>query len=107
TQSDCARWFTALGQKGPERQHPDRTTLTQVEITRTYPAKQPDELSLQVADVVLLYQSIEDGWYEGERLRDAEIGWFPMECAKVITCQATISKNMQRMGRLLGVETNV
>ncbi|XP_038672193.1 rho guanine nucleotide exchange factor 26-like isoform X1 [Scyliorhinus canicula] len=105
--SDCARWFTALGQKSAERQHPDRTTLTQVEITRTYPAKQPDELSLQVADVVLLYQSVEDGWYEGERLRDAEIGWFPMECAKVITCQATISKNMQRMGRLLGVETNV
>ncbi|XP_078060921.1 rho guanine nucleotide exchange factor 26-like isoform X2 [Mustelus asterias] len=105
--SDCARWFTALGQKSAERQHPDRTTLTQVEIIRTYPAKQPDELSLQVADVVLLYQSIEDGWYEGERLRDAEIGWFPMECAKVITCQATISKNMQRMGRLLGLETNV
>ncbi|XP_048397482.1 rho guanine nucleotide exchange factor 26-like isoform X2 [Stegostoma tigrinum] len=105
--SDRARWFTALGQKGAERQRPDRTTLTQVEITRTYPAKQPDELSLQVADVVLLYQTIEDGWYEGERLRDGEIGWFPMECAKVITCQATISKNMQRMGRLLGLETNV
>ncbi|XP_067851024.1 rho guanine nucleotide exchange factor 26-like [Heptranchias perlo] len=104
---DRARWFTALGQNSAERQHPDRTTLTQVEITRTYPAKQPDELSLQVADVVLLYQSAEDGWYEGERLRDGEIGWFPMECAKVITCQATIDKNMQRMGRLLGLETNV
>ncbi|XP_062901385.1 rho guanine nucleotide exchange factor 26-like [Mobula hypostoma] len=105
--SDRARWLTALGQSGAERQHPDRTTLTQVEITRTYPAKQPDELSLQVADVVLLYQSLEDGWCEGERLRDSEIGWFPMECAKVITCQATISKNMQRMGRLLGLETHV
>ncbi|XP_072897740.1 rho guanine nucleotide exchange factor 26-like [Hemitrygon akajei] len=105
--SDRARWLTALGQSGAERQHPDRTTLTQVEITRTYPAKQPDELSLQVADVVLLYQSLEDGWCEGERLRDSEIGWFPMDCAKVITCQATISKNMQRMGRLLGLETHV
>uniref|UniRef100_UPI00398F28EE rho guanine nucleotide exchange factor 26-like n=1 Tax=Pristiophorus japonicus TaxID=55135 RepID=UPI00398F28EE len=105
--NDRARWFTALGQNSAERQHPDRTTLTQVEITRTYPAKQPDELSLQVADVVLLYQCAEDGWYEGERLRDGEIGWFPMECAKVITCEATISKNMQRMGRLLGLETNV
>ncbi|XP_078266638.1 rho guanine nucleotide exchange factor 26-like isoform X1 [Rhinoraja longicauda] len=105
--SDRARWLTALGQNGAERQHPDRTTLTQVEITRTYPAKQPDELSLQMADVVLLYQSVEDGWYEGERLRDSEIGWFPMECAKVITCPATISQNMQRMGRLLGLETHV
>lgn len=105
--SDRARWLTALGQNGAERQHPDRTTLTQVEIIRTCLAKQPDELSLQVADVVLLYQRVEDGWCEGERLRDSEVGWFPMECAKVITCPATISQNMQRMGRLLGLETHV
>lgn len=30
-----------------------------------------------------------------------------MECAKEITCRATIDKNMERMGRLLGLETNV
>uniref|UniRef100_A0A8C3LJ35 Rho guanine nucleotide exchange factor 26 n=1 Tax=Chrysolophus pictus TaxID=9089 RepID=A0A8C3LJ35_CHRPC len=83
------------------------TALTQVEIIRTYTAKQSDELSLQVADVVLVYQKVNDGWYEGERLRDGERGWFPMECAKEITCRATIDKNMERMGRLLGLETNV
>ncbi|KAK7810123.1 hypothetical protein U0070_026527 [Myodes glareolus] len=82
-------------------------TLTQVEIIRSFTAKQPDELSLQVADVVLIYQRVGDGWYEGERLRDGERGWFPMECAKEITCQATIDKNVERMGRLLGLETNV
>ncbi|NWQ82989.1 ARHGQ factor, partial [Columbina picui] len=83
------------------------TALTQVEIIRTYTAKQADELSLQVADVVLVYQKVNDGWYEGERLRDGERGWFPMECAKEITCRATLDKNMERMGRLLGLETNV
>ncbi|XP_050821815.1 rho guanine nucleotide exchange factor 26 isoform X2 [Gopherus flavomarginatus] len=106
TQSERARWITALGQNS-DRQNADRTTLTQVEIVRTYTAKQSDELSLQVADVVLVYQKVNDGWYEGERLRDGEKGWFPMECAKEITCQATIDKNMERMGRLLGLETNV
>ncbi|XP_074690513.1 rho guanine nucleotide exchange factor 26 [Strix aluco] len=106
TQSDRARWITALGQDR-DRQKTDRTTLTQVEIIRTYTAKQSDELSLQVADVVLVYQKVSDGWYEGERLRDGERGWFPMECAKEITCRATIDKNMERMGRLLGLETNV
>uniref|UniRef100_A0A8C0G0J1 Rho guanine nucleotide exchange factor 26 n=2 Tax=Chelonoidis abingdonii TaxID=106734 RepID=A0A8C0G0J1_CHEAB len=106
TQSERARWITALGQNS-DRQNADRTTLTQVEIVRTYTAKQSDELSLQVADVVLVYQKVNDGWYEGERLRDGERGWFPMECAKEITCQATIDKNMERMGRLLGLETNV
>ncbi|XP_026710371.1 rho guanine nucleotide exchange factor 26 [Athene cunicularia] len=106
TQSDRARWITALGQDR-DGQKTDRTTLAQVEIIRTYTAKQSDELSLQVADVVLVYQKVSDGWYEGERLRDGERGWFPMECAKEITCRATIDKNMERMGRLLGLETNV
>uniref|UniRef100_G3T7H6 Rho guanine nucleotide exchange factor 26 n=1 Tax=Loxodonta africana TaxID=9785 RepID=G3T7H6_LOXAF len=106
TQSERARWMTALGH-GSGKQPPDRTSLTQVEIIRSFTAKQPDELSLQVADVVLVYQQVGDGWYEGERLRDGERGWFPMECAKEITCQATIDKNVERMGRLLGLETNV
>lgn len=35
--------------------------LTQVEIIRSFTAKQPDELSLQVADVVLIYQRVNDG----------------------------------------------
>ncbi|XP_039613467.1 rho guanine nucleotide exchange factor 26-like [Polypterus senegalus] len=105
--NERARWVTALGQNSADKQITDRTTLTQVEITRTYTAKQPDELSLQVADVVLVYQKVNDGWYNGERLRDGERGWFLAECAKEITCQATIEKNMQRMGRLLGLETNV
>ncbi|XP_049484639.1 rho guanine nucleotide exchange factor 26 isoform X3 [Panthera uncia] len=106
TQSERARWITALGHSSG-KQPLDRTSLTQVEIIRSFTAKQPDELSLQVADVVLIYQRISDGWYEGERLRDGERGWFPMECAKEITCQATIDKNVERMGRLLGLETNV
>lgn len=33
----------------------------QLEVIRTYTAKQPDELSLQVADVVLVSQTVEDG----------------------------------------------
>lgn len=106
TQSERARWITALGHSSG-KQPPDRTSLTQVEIVRSFTAKQPDELSLQVADVVLIYQRVGDGWYEGERLRDGEKGWFPMECAKEITCQAIIDKNVERMGRLLGLETNV
>ncbi|XP_056420969.1 rho guanine nucleotide exchange factor 26 isoform X2 [Hyla sarda] len=106
TLSDRARWITALGQS-TEKACTDRTALTQVEIIRTYTAKQPDELSLQVADVVLIYQKVNDGWYEGERLRDGERGWFPLECAKEITCKVTIEKNMERMGRLLALETNV
>lgn len=35
--------------------------VQQVEVIRTYTAKQPDELSLQVADVVLISQMVDDG----------------------------------------------
>lgn len=105
TLSERARWIGALGQNSG-KPPTDRTLLTQVEIIRSFTAKQPDELSLQVADVVLIHQQVGDGWCEGERLRDAERGWFPTECTRVITCQATIEKNMERMGRLLALETH-
>ncbi|XP_076851122.1 rho guanine nucleotide exchange factor 26-like [Brachyhypopomus gauderio] len=104
--NERARWISALGQSKTEKRNADRTNSMQVEVIRTYTARQPDELSLQVADVVLVSQTV-DGWYEGERLRDGERGWFQSECAQPITCQATIEKNMQRMDRLQGLETNV
>ncbi|KAL0973521.1 hypothetical protein UPYG_G00205240 [Umbra pygmaea] len=105
--NERARWISALDQSSSDKKTWDRANAMQVEVTRTYTAKQPDELSLQVADVVLVSQTVEDGWYEGERLRDSERGWFLSECAQPITCQATIERNMQRMDRLQGLETNV
>lgn len=105
--NERARWISALGQNVNNKRCQDRTNVMQVEVIRTYTAKQPDELSLQVADVVLVSQTVDDGWYEGERLRDGERGWFLAECAEPITCQATIERNMQRMDRLQGLETNV
>ncbi|XP_068172652.1 rho guanine nucleotide exchange factor 26-like [Antennarius striatus] len=105
--NERARWISALGQNVNNSKCQDRTNVMQMEVIRTYTSKQPDELSLQVADVVLVSQTIEDGWCEGERLRDGERGWFLAECAQPITCQATIERNMQRMDRLQGLETNV
>uniref|UniRef100_A0A6D2W597 Rho guanine nucleotide exchange factor 26 n=1 Tax=Takifugu rubripes TaxID=31033 RepID=A0A6D2W597_TAKRU len=104
--NERARWISALGQNISNKCQ-DRTNSMQVEVIRTYTAKQPDELSLQVADVVLVSQTVEDGWYEGERLRDGERGWFLAECGAPITCAATIERNVQRMDRLKGLETNV
>ncbi|XP_026143567.1 rho guanine nucleotide exchange factor 26 isoform X1 [Carassius auratus] len=126
--NERARWISALGQINSNDKN-NRMNTMQVEVTRTYTARQPDELSLQVADVVLVSQTVDavektrsdrtdvsgtttslpaaQGWYEGVRLRDGERGWFLAECAELITCQATIEKNMQRMDRLQGLETNV
>uniref|UniRef100_A0A8C9S855 Rho guanine nucleotide exchange factor 26 n=1 Tax=Scleropages formosus TaxID=113540 RepID=A0A8C9S855_SCLFO len=97
--NERARWISALTQS--------KTPKQQVEVVRAHMARQPDELSLQVADVVLVSQAVEDGWYEGQRLRDGETGWFPASCAQEITCKATMLRNRERMDRLQRLETNV
>ncbi|KFV19296.1 Rho guanine nucleotide exchange factor 16, partial [Tauraco erythrolophus] len=61
TLSDRARWIAALMHR--EKEQPNATPkgeLSQVEITRTYLAKEADEISLQQADVVLVLAE-EDG----------------------------------------------
>ncbi|XP_071422868.1 rho guanine nucleotide exchange factor 26 isoform X2 [Pithys albifrons albifrons] len=85
TQSDRARWVTALGQDS-NGHHTDRTTLAQVEIIRTYTAKQADELSLQVADVVLVYQKVADGsltqvWLDQSSLQLPAVPWVLQLCS--------------------------
>lgn len=107
TLSDRARWITALEVKEENRRYSKSKSaaLRQVEIIKAYMAKQPDEVSLQQADVVLVLQE-EDGWYQGERLRDGERGWFPQTCAKEITNQVAVERNVKRMERLR-IETDV
>ncbi|XP_009887983.1 PREDICTED: rho guanine nucleotide exchange factor 16 [Charadrius vociferus] len=106
TLSDRARWIAALmhREKGKTDTTP-KGELSQVEITRTYLAKQADEISLQQADVVLVLGG-EDGWCWGERLRDGERGWFPQSCARQITSRTAVECNVRRMERLR-IETDV
>ncbi|KAK7905217.1 hypothetical protein WMY93_017824 [Mugilogobius chulae] len=56
--NERARWISALGQSVNNKKSLDRNAM-QVEAIRTYTAKQPDELSLQVADVVLISQTVD------------------------------------------------
>lgn len=79
--------------------------LPQYEATKAYMPKEPDEVGLQQAELVILLQE-EDGWCYGERMRDGERGWFPANCATEITDPNAIENNVQRMKRLRK-ETNV
>ncbi|XP_041062527.1 rho guanine nucleotide exchange factor 16 [Carcharodon carcharias] len=103
SESDRARWVNAL-----QENHDDlvnKEGLPQVEIIKAHLAKQPDELSLQQTDVIIVFQKV-DGWYRGERIRDWEKGWFPESCARVITNCIAVQRNVQRMERLR-IETDV
>ncbi|XP_028265027.1 LOW QUALITY PROTEIN: rho guanine nucleotide exchange factor 16 [Parambassis ranga] len=100
---DRARWIVALTEHKQEGVCTDG--LPQYEATKAYMPKEPDELSLQQAELVIVLQT-EEAWCYGERMRDGERGWFPASCATEITNPTAMENNVQRMKRLRK-ETNV
>ncbi|XP_062396786.1 rho guanine nucleotide exchange factor 16 [Sardina pilchardus] len=96
---DKARWVTALREHRRAESDTNRDELPQYEATKAFMPKTPDEMGLQQAEVVIVEQQVE-GWCHGERMRDAERGWFPASCASEITSRATMECNMRRMERL-------
>ncbi|XP_064160720.1 rho guanine nucleotide exchange factor 16-like [Anguilla rostrata] len=105
TQIERARWVTALQQHKQMDVYGNKEDLPQCEVTKAYMPREPDELGLQQADVVIILQRVE-GWYHGQRMRDGERGWFPAGCATEITNRIAVQLNVQRMERLRK-ETNV
>ncbi|XP_046897009.1 rho guanine nucleotide exchange factor 16 [Hypomesus transpacificus] len=102
---DRARWVSALRELKLTGNSTNKDDLPQFEATKGYMPKQPDELGLQQAEVVIVLEREED-WCHGERMRDGVRGWFPAGCATEITNRAAMENNVQRMKRLRK-ETNV
>lgn len=65
-----------------------------------YHAQQPDELDLERGDVVKVYRKMADGWYEGERLRDMQWGWFPSNFTQEIENAHTRARNLRQTHKL-------
>ncbi|KAM6929840.1 rho guanine nucleotide exchange factor 16 [Lycodopsis pacificus] len=105
SRDDRARWIVALTEHKQDGVFTCRDGLPQCEATKAYMPKEPDELGLQQAELVIVLQK-EEAWSYGERMRDGERGWFPATCATEITNPTAIENNVQRMKRLRK-ETNV
>ncbi|XP_063220632.1 ephexin-1-like [Bacillus rossius redtenbacheri] len=73
-ESERRRWADALHPPEPAEAARD---WPQVVVKWAYVAEQPDELSLQVSDLIHVLTRSADGWYQGRRARDGETGWFP------------------------------
>ncbi|XP_024149508.1 rho guanine nucleotide exchange factor 16 [Oryzias melastigma] len=102
---DRARWITALTEHKQADAFTCKEGLPQYEATKSYIPKEPDEIVLRQAELVLVMKKEED-WCYGERMRDGERGWFPANCATEITNPTVMESNVQRMKRLRK-ETNV
>lgn len=76
------------------------TDCPQVQALYDYQAQQPDELGLERGDVVTVYRKMADGWYEGERLRDTQWGWFPSNFTEEVENAHTRARNLRQTHKL-------
>ncbi|KAM4772111.1 ephexin-1 isoform 2-T2 [Rhinophrynus dorsalis] len=103
SQSEMKRWMTSLV--------PNRRTkfvsvtaklldCPQVQCVHPYVSQEPDELSLDLAEILNVLDKTEDGWVFGERLHDQERGWFPSSVAEEILNPNIRTQNLKECFRV-------
>lgn len=103
-ESDRTRWMNAVRpakSENPDEKIYEEWDCPQVQCTHAYNAQQPDELSLEEADVVNVFKKMSDGWFEGERIRDGIRGWFPSSHTVEIINSHVRARNLHQRYRLL------
>ncbi|XP_038140476.1 rho guanine nucleotide exchange factor 19 isoform X2 [Cyprinodon tularosa] len=94
TQSDKLRWISAVSRTNPQLDFSTAEKSAQMQCIRAYVAQQPDELSVEKADVILVHQDSSDNWVEGIKLSDLHCGWVPKSHLKVISNDKVKKRNL-------------
>lgn len=105
-ESDRTRWVEAVTPRSsdnPDERIYEEWDCPQVQVIHPYGGKQADELSLEVSDVVNVLKKMSDGWYQGERIRDQERGWFPGSFTVEISSTHVRARNLRQRYRLLAI----
>ncbi|XP_064880374.1 ephexin-1 isoform X2 [Oncorhynchus nerka] len=101
--SDKLRWICALT---PNRRTRFMSTSAhqpaspQVQCVQSYSSQEPDELSIEMADLLNILERTDDGWMMGERLHDGERGWFPCRVVEEIQNQEVRAQNLRECQRI-------
>ncbi|TSK13575.1 Ephexin-1 [Bagarius yarrelli] len=72
----------------------------QVQCIQSYSAQEPDELSVEMADILLVLEETNDGWMMAERLHDGERGWFPCRVVEDIKSAEIRAQNLRECERI-------
>ncbi|XP_078337399.1 uncharacterized protein LOC111137825 isoform X4 [Crassostrea virginica] len=102
--SDRTRWIDALSPTAKESESEkiyEEWDCPQVQCMKRFNATEPDELGLEESDVINVFKKMADGWYEGERIRDGEKGWFPADHTVEIMNSHVRSRNLRLRYRLM------
>uniref|UniRef100_A0A672ZZI4 Neuronal guanine nucleotide exchange factor n=1 Tax=Sphaeramia orbicularis TaxID=375764 RepID=A0A672ZZI4_9TELE len=108
--SDKLRWVCALT---PNRRTRFMSTSAhqpdspQVQCIQSYSSQEPDELSIEMADVLNLLERTDDGWMMGERLHDGERGWFPSRVVEEIQSKEVRVQNLREAFRIQQAQEGV
>ncbi|XP_042278809.1 trichohyalin isoform X1 [Thunnus maccoyii] len=94
TLSDKLRWISALSRPHPEIDFSAAQDFQQMQCIRAVVAQQPDELSLEKADIILVHQQSSDRWVEGTRLSDRHRGWVPETHLETISNSRVRQRNL-------------
>lgn len=92
--SDKLRWISALSRPHTEVDFSSAQDFEQMQCIRAFFAQQPDELSLEKADVILVHQESSDNWVEGTKLSDRQRGWVPKSHLETIASSRVKSHNL-------------
>nr|XP_046255082.1 rho guanine nucleotide exchange factor 19 isoform X3 [Scatophagus argus] len=107
TQSDKLRWISALSRPHPEIDFSAAQDFPQMQCIRAFVAQQPDELSLEKADIILVHQQSSDHWVEGTRLSDRQRGWVPESHLETISNSRVRQRNLSDALKLTAVTAAV
>ncbi|XP_069752748.1 LOW QUALITY PROTEIN: ephexin-1-like [Narcine bancroftii] len=105
--SDKKRWVHALMPNrrtkyvSPSSLHWD---CPQVQCIQRYTAQEPDELSLEAADILNVVEWTSDNWILGDRLHDGEKGWFPSSMVEEIKNPQLRAQNRKECYRIYKAE---
>lgn len=96
------RWMIALAPFQREKYLPTTHQLdfSQVQCVYPYVSQEPDELSLDPADVLAVLDQSDDGWTYGERLHDRERGWFKSSVVENIQNPEIRAQNLRECYRV-------
>ncbi|XP_053316065.1 ephexin-1 isoform X2 [Spea bombifrons] len=103
SQSEMKRWMTSLVPNRRTKFFSITSKLLdcpQVQCVHPHIAQEPDELTLDLADILNVLDKTDDGWIFGERLHDQEKGWFPNTVAEEIMNRDIRTQNLKECFRV-------
>ncbi|XP_072465113.1 rho guanine nucleotide exchange factor 19 isoform X2 [Notamacropus eugenii] len=103
TESEKQRWISAMCPSSAQEDKEaisENEDLPQVQCIRAYKALEPDELTLEKADILAVRTRTSDGWLEGIRLADGERGWVPQAYVDEITSRSARLRNILETRRI-------